>query len=71
MTPQKRRVMSALLRQLLVDVPKKWAVEIAHPIGDARDEWPLVLDNPRVYRKTTGLAHVLVEDSADNGTLIA
>ncbi len=63
---EERRLQSALLRQFLVDVPKTRATEIAHPLDDT--EWPLVLDNPRIYRKSTGLAHLLAGDNHDEAT---
>ena len=63
-----RQLQSALLRQFLVDVPKSLAMKIAHPIN-GRD-WPLIIDNPRAYRRITGLAHLGVDDPCDEGTSV-
>jgi CRISPR-associated endonuclease/helicase Cas3 len=68
---KKRRILSALIRQFLVDFPKTRASEFAHPAGDAGGEWPLVLDNPKLYSRSTGLAHLLVEESQNSGTCVA
>ena len=65
---KERRLQSALLRQFLVDVPKTHASTIAHPIDGS--EWPLVLDNPKLYHPSTGLAHLLAEDDHDSSTQV-
>ncbi len=65
---RERRLQSALLRQFLVDVPSKHAVQIAHPVEGFA--WPLVIDNPRHYRASTGLAGELAEDDSNGGTQV-
>jgi len=67
---QGRRRQSALLRQFLVDVPKKIAGDIAHPADGTRTEWPLVLSKPKLYRRSTGLAHLGVEDNQGDATAV-
>jgi hypothetical protein len=49
-----RRLQSELLRQFLVEVPLRHAERIAHPVEGF--VWPLVIDDPRQYRASTGLA---------------
>ena len=65
---RERRLQSALLRQFLVDVPSKHAVQIAHPVEGFA--WPLVIDNPTHYRASTGLAGELAEDDSNGGTQV-